>query len=91
MVNITDTPDVLVSTDEPTPDDPSGRVHLDLAMHPEMFRSLADLARQSGVPLDTVIAKAFVLYRAAAKASREGKAVGIAPSGDTLKTEFVGF
>lgn len=90
MVHVTDPPEV-VAGDVTSPADESGLVHLDLAMHPEMLRSLTELARREGVPLDRVVAKAFLLYRAAAEASREGKAVGIAASGDTLETEFTGF
>jgi hypothetical protein len=71
--------------------DGSGYFSVCLKMSPESFADLDRLARASGTPLDDVISKAFILYKAAADASRSGKAVGIAPTPDVLETEFIGF
>lgn len=69
----------------------AGRIGVSMAMSPEAFEALTTLAQESGSRLDDVISKAFVLYRTAAEAHREGKAVGIAPTPDVLETEIVGF
>jgi hypothetical protein len=89
-------PGVLQSADESTPPVAifvgySGSFSLSLQMSPEAFSSLEQLAHTTGSSIEDVISKAFILYEAAALASRQGKAVGIAPSPDVLETEFVGF
>ncbi len=61
-----------------------------MSMEPEAFELLMGLAETSGQDVEDVIIKSFFLYRAALDASRDGKAVGIAPSADVLETEFVG-
>jgi len=73
-----------------TPNDP-GHISVSLHLSSESFNTLNQLADASGTSIGDVIAKAFILYKAAAQASREGKAVGIAPTPDVLETEFVGF
>ena len=72
------------------PADARGRVSGRLEMGPEAYRILKDLAEASGTPIGDVLSKSVLLYKAAADASREGKAVGIASSADALETEFVG-
>ncbi len=64
---------------------------LSLSMSPTAYVKLQELALASGVSLDEVISKAFVLYIEAAEASRTGKAVGIASTAEALETQFVGF
>jgi hypothetical protein len=61
-----------------------------MSMSREAFQMLHGLAASSGQPLDDVIGKAFLLYKASIEAQRDGKAVGIAPSAEVLETEFVG-
>jgi hypothetical protein len=71
--------------------DDSGHLIVSLKMSTESVESLNRLAQALGSPLEDVIAKSFLLYKAAAEANLQGKAVGIAPSADVLETEFVGF
>jgi hypothetical protein len=69
----------------------SGHINVCLQLSHQSFATLDELAHSSGSSMAEVIAKAFVLYKAAAEASHQGKAVGIAPTPDVLETEFVGF
>jgi hypothetical protein len=71
--------------------DDSGCFLLSLRMSADALISLDRLAETTGSTLEDVISKAFILYEAAALASSQGKAVGIAPTPDVLETEFVGF
>lgn len=72
-------------------DDNPPRVIVSMGLSTGMFNALAGLAKESGAGIEDVISKAFLLYKAAADAHREGKAVGIAPTADALESEFVGF
>lgn len=54
------------------------------------FDMLDRLASETNTDLETVIGKAFLLYKVAHDASQRGKAVGIAESGDVLETRFTG-
>ncbi len=67
-----------------------GTYLVEMRMSDEVFGMLNRLAESSGQPLDAVIGKAFLLYKAAADARQDGKAVGVASSSDVLETEFVG-
>ena len=66
-----------------------GAYFVSMRMTKEAFTMLNKLAESSGQPLDLVIGKAFLLYKAA-DAKKDGKAVGVAPTSDVLETEFVG-
>jgi hypothetical protein len=65
-------------------------VILSVQMSSQGLEMLGDLAASSGQTLDEVVGKAFLLYKAASDAHREGKSVGIAPNSEVLETEFVG-
>jgi len=67
-----------------------GTFFVTMKMSEAAFKTLDKLAESSGQPLDQVISKAFLLYKAAADAHKDGKSVGVAPSPDVLETEFVG-
>jgi hypothetical protein len=54
------------------------------------FDMLGRLASETNTDLETVIGKAFILYKEAHDASQRGKAVGIAEAGDVLETRFTG-
>jgi MinD superfamily P-loop ATPase len=71
--------------------DDTDTVLISLSMSPEAFNDLDRIAMTTHSSLSDVIAKAFILFREAAEANRQGKAVGIAKSADALETEFVGF
>lgn len=95
MVNITDPGGIFRREDGVTPPISAsvasgGRVHVDMIMSPAGYRMLEELAERSGQGIDDVVAKAFLLYRAALEAHKEGKAVGVAATADVLETEFVG-
>jgi len=67
---------------------PRTRITLDLS--PEAAKALDDLiGRTRDTPSD-LFRKALGLYALAEEAKREGKAVGIAATPDSLETEFVG-
>jgi len=61
-----------------------------LIVTPEMMETLEGIARDSNQPLKEVFTKAIALYRAALRASAEGKHVGYATSPDALEVEFTG-
>lgn len=95
MMTKLDPKDVLRSADGLTPPvsyslDEHGRIGVYLGMSRQAFQDLIDLAESSGTPLEEIIGKAFLLYKCAAEAHRDGKAVGIAESAEVLETEFVG-
>lgn len=74
-----------------SPHNPKGAPRrVSMTMSPETFDTLTRLADLTGQGLDDVVSKAFLLYKVAVEAQREGKAVGIAPTPDSLETEFVG-
>ena len=67
-----------------------GAYLVSMRMTEELFTMLNELAEASGQELDQVIGKAFLLYKAASDARKDGKAVGVATSSDVLETEFIG-
>lgn len=66
-------------------------VGVHLQMDPAAFESLNQMSLATGIPMDQVMSKALALFRVAAEAHLQGKAVGIAGNPDVLETEFVGF
>ena len=67
---------------------PRTRIVLDLPM--EAAQALRDLINKTGDDPVVLFRKALGLYKLAEEAKREGKAVGIAATPDSLETEFVG-
>lgn len=68
----------------------SGRFIVSMQMSDGAFEMLGELADATGQKVEDVIGKAFLLYKAAVDAQKEGKSVGVAPTSDVLETEFVG-
>jgi hypothetical protein len=71
--------------------DDSPALSVDINVSGEMLGMLDHLAQDSGLTLEEVVLRAFVVYKEVVEARRQGKAVGIAPSPDVLETQFVGF
>jgi hypothetical protein len=69
----------------------NGGVGLYLSMTPETLSTLLELANSSGSPLEDVINKAFILYKASADAHREGKHIAILNPDWEVDQEIVGF
>jgi hypothetical protein len=72
-----------------SPENPP-RVKVTLDLSPEAARALDELIGQTGDTPSDLFRKALGLYALAEEAKREGKAVGIAATPDSLETEFVG-
>ncbi len=70
--------------------DDAGRMLVTMTMSEDAYAMLERLALATKQDLSHVVGKAFLLYEAAVEAHNEGKAVGIAPNGDALETEFTG-
>jgi hypothetical protein len=64
---------------------------IDINVSGEILGMLDHLAQDSGLTIEEVVLRAFVVYKEVVEARRQGKAVGIAPSPDVLETQFVGF
>jgi hypothetical protein len=69
---------------------PSVRMGIAIELTPEANRALDELMQRTGDSLSDLFRKAIGLYKLAEEAKREGKAVGIATTPDSLETEFVG-
>jgi hypothetical protein len=75
---------------------PDGRFHpadhsvFVLDFPPETTRQLDNLIRDAGGDATELFKRAIALYKLAKDAAREGKAVGVATSPDSLETQFVG-
>lgn len=67
---------------------PRKRIFLDLSA--EAAQTLDELISESGEDPSILFRKAIGLYKLAKQATRDGKAVGIAATPDSLETEFVG-
>jgi hypothetical protein len=67
---------------------PRTRITLDLPA--EAAQALNELMSRTGDSPSDLFRKALGLYKLAEEAKREGKAVGIAETPDSLETEFVG-
>jgi len=65
-------------------------VKVTLELSPEAARALDNLIGRTGDTPSDLFRKALGLYALAEEAKREGKAVGIAATPDSLETEFVG-
>jgi len=61
-----------------------------LEVTPEMLATLQEISRDSRQPLDVIFTRAIALYRAALRATAEGKHVGFATSPDALEVEITG-
>jgi hypothetical protein len=61
-----------------------------LRLTPEAAEELNELMAQTGDTPTQLIRKALGLYKVTQQAIREGKAVGIAESADSLEARFVG-
>jgi hypothetical protein len=96
MMSNFDPKDVLESTDGVTSPvgyslgSRPGRILLSMEMSEGALDMLGELASATGQKVEDVIGKAFLLYKAAVDAQKEGKSVGVAPTSDVLETEFVG-
>jgi hypothetical protein len=71
--------------------DESPALSIDINVSGEILGMLDHLAQDSGLTIEEVVLRAFVVYKEVVEARRQGKAVGIAPSPDVLETQFVGF
>lgn len=69
---------------------PSGTIEVSMLMSRNGFDYLMKLADETGEPLETVIGRSLVLFKAATDAAREGKAVGAAADPEALDIEFTG-
>jgi hypothetical protein len=61
-----------------------------IELTPEANQALEELMSRTGDSPSVLFRKALGLYKLAEDAKREGKAVGIATTPDSLETEFVG-
>ncbi|MGO9597090.1 MAG: hypothetical protein ACLP7Q_03620 [Isosphaeraceae bacterium] len=68
----------------------SVRTGIAIELTPEANQALDELMQRTGDSLSDLFRKAIGLYKLAEEAKREGKAVGIATTPDSLETEFVG-
>lgn len=69
---------------------PSVRTGIAIELTPEANQALDELMQRTGDNLSDLFRKAIGLYKLAEEAKREGKAVGIAITPDSLETVFVG-
>ena len=96
MASDIDPKDLLKSADGVTPPvsftrgNRPGRLLVSMEMSEGALDMLGELASATGQKVEDVIGKAFLLYKAAVDAHKEGKSVGVAPTSDVLETEFVG-
>ena len=67
---------------------PRTRITLDLT--PEAAQAFNELMSRTGDSPSDLFRKALGLYKLSEEAKREGKAVGVATTPDSLETEFVG-
>ena len=68
----------------------SVRTGIAIELTPEANQALDELMQRTGDSLSDLFRKAIGLYKLAEEAKREGKAVGIATTPDSLETVFVG-
>ena len=68
----------------------SVRTGIAIKLTPEANQALDELMQRTGDSLSDLFRKAIGLYKLAEEAKREGKAVGIATTPDSLETVFVG-
>ena len=69
---------------------PSVRTSIAIELSPEATRTFNELMSRTGDTPSDIFRKALGLLKFAEEAKREGKAVGIATTPDSLETEFVG-
>lgn len=67
-----------------------GLVEVTMLMSASGFDYLWKLAEKTDLPVETVIGRSLVLFKAASEAALEGKAVGVAADPKVLDLEFTG-
>jgi hypothetical protein len=73
-----------------SPGNASVRTGIVIELTPQADQALDELMQQTGDSLSELFRKAIGLYKLAEEAKREGKAVGIVTTPDSLETVFVG-
>lgn len=59
-----------------------------LELNEDTYMMLKELADRSQAPIEEIVGKAFLLYKIASDAVRDGKEVGIAKATDALESRF---